>query len=427
MLLLQEVNIDIRDKKGVENSVVDHLSWIERESDPMPIRDEFSDEQLLHINTPTPWFANICNFLPLEASRLYKEKLKTDAKYYIWDGPYLWRIYNDQVIRRRILDTKIKSIFQFCYVESGGDHYGSTRTARKVLDYEFYWPTIFRDTYQFVSTCKKCQRAGMAISKRHEMPQQPILFCEVFDVWGIYFMGPFPISNGYSYILLVVDYVSRWVEAIATKTNEAKVIVDFLKSNIFYRFGVPKALISDQGSHFCNSAIMGWCIELPQHTTPKQTTKLKYSTRKSRKHCKRWPIPTERTRGDSLRMPYGDTELHTKLHWECLPIGLFSFHDQLILRKEFRVSQKVLLFNSRLKLILGKLRSRWDGPFVITNVNGHQIKLFHEDPALTVGEMESISPMEPAPPDNSPSASLRTPSVFMTCIEDNASFNFDSV
>ncbi|RDY04006.1 gag-pol, partial [Mucuna pruriens] len=62
-------------------------------------------------------------------------------------------------------------------------------------------------------------------------------------------MGPFPISNGYSYILLVVDYVSRWVEATTTRTNDAKVVVDFLK------FGVPKALISDQGTHLCNVAM----------------------------------------------------------------------------------------------------------------------------------------------------------------------------
>ncbi|RDX65067.1 hypothetical protein CR513_56303, partial [Mucuna pruriens] len=62
----------------------------------------------------------------------------------------------------------------------------------------------------------------MAMNRRHEMPQQPILFCEIFDVWGIDFMGPFPVSNGYSYILLAVDYVSRWVEAIATRTNDAK-------------------------------------------------------------------------------------------------------------------------------------------------------------------------------------------------------------
>ncbi|RDX76665.1 Retrovirus-related Pol polyprotein, partial [Mucuna pruriens] len=257
MLLLQEFNIEIRDKKSAENSVVDHLSRIKRENDLMPIRDEFPDEQLLHISTPTPWFADICNFVvasrfPPEASRLYKERLQNDAEYYIWDVPYLRRLCNDQVIHRCILDTEINSVLQFCQAASGGGHYGSSLTARKVLDCRFYWPTIFRDAYQFVSTCEKCQKAGVAISKRHEMPQQPILFYEVFDVWGIDFMGPFPVSNGYSYILLVVDYVSKWVEAIPNKTNDAKVVADFLKSNIFCQFGVLKVLISDQGSHFCN-------------------------------------------------------------------------------------------------------------------------------------------------------------------------------
>jgi len=87
------------------------------------------------------------------------------------------------------------------------------------------------------------------------MPQYPFLFCEVFDVWGIDFMGLFPISFGFAYILLAVDYVSRWVEAKATRTDDAKVVADFIKSNIFCRFGIPKALISDQGTHFCNRSI----------------------------------------------------------------------------------------------------------------------------------------------------------------------------
>ncbi|RDX62172.1 Retrovirus-related Pol polyprotein from transposon 17.6, partial [Mucuna pruriens] len=80
MLLLQEFNIEIRDKKGDKNLVAYHLSKIERDEDLVLIKDQFLDEQLLHINTPTPWFADICNFVatsqfPLEASRLYKEKL----------------------------------------------------------------------------------------------------------------------------------------------------------------------------------------------------------------------------------------------------------------------------------------------------------------------------------------------------------------
>ena len=87
------------------------------------------------------------------------------------------------------------------------------------------------------------------------MPQQPMLFCEVFDVWGIDFMGPFPVSFGFSYILLAVDYVSKWVEAKATRTNDARVVVDFVRSNLFCRFGVPRAIVSDQGTHFCNRSM----------------------------------------------------------------------------------------------------------------------------------------------------------------------------
>ncbi|RDY10451.1 hypothetical protein CR513_05027, partial [Mucuna pruriens] len=71
------------------------------------------------------------------ASRLYKERLQNDAKYYIWDDPYLWRLYNDQVIRRCILDTEINPVLQFCHAAPRSGHYGSTRTARKVHDCGF--------------------------------------------------------------------------------------------------------------------------------------------------------------------------------------------------------------------------------------------------------------------------------------------------
>ncbi|XP_013617892.1 PREDICTED: uncharacterized protein LOC106324476 [Brassica oleracea var. oleracea] len=89
------------------------------------------------------------------------------------------------------------------------------------------------------------------------MPQNPILEVEVFDVWGIDFMGSFPSSFGNKYILIAVDYVSKWVEAIASPTNDARVVTKMFRSTIFPRFGVPRVVISDGGSYFINKLLEG--------------------------------------------------------------------------------------------------------------------------------------------------------------------------
>ena len=114
----------------------------------------------------------------------------------------------------------------------------------KVLQYKFYWPSFFRDAHTICRECDKCQRLGK-ISRHHMMPLNPILVVDLFDVWGIDFMGPFPSSFGYVYILVGVDYVSKWVEAVPCRTANHRVVLKFMKENIFSRFGVPKAIISN--------------------------------------------------------------------------------------------------------------------------------------------------------------------------------------
>ena len=84
---------------------------------------------------------------------------------------------------------------------------------------------------------------------------------ELFDVCGIDFMGPFVSSHGMNYILVAVDYVSKWVEAIALANNEGKSVTAFLKKNIFFRFGTPRAIISDGGS-FATSCSTGYRINI---------------------------------------------------------------------------------------------------------------------------------------------------------------------
>ncbi|RDY13926.1 hypothetical protein CR513_01089, partial [Mucuna pruriens] len=139
-------------------------------------------------------------------------------------------------------------------------------------------------------------------------------------------MWPFRVSNGYSYILLVVHYVSRWVEAIATKTNDAMVVVDFLKSNIFCQFGVLKALISDQGSHFCNRAMSSLL---------------------------------NKTRADSLRTLFGHIELHTELCWGCPPIGLSLAVKQCNLAYDQAGEQRKFQLEELDKLCLEAYENSW--------------------------------------------------------------------
>nr|GEW62824.1 hypothetical protein [Tanacetum cinerariifolium] len=117
--------------------------------------------------------------------------------------------------KKEMLAVESIDILKACHSGPTEGHYGPNYTARKVFDSGFYWPTIYRDAQNFV---KKC---------------------------------PFPSSRGNKYILVAVDYLSKWVEAKALPTNDARVVCKFLKK-LFARFGAPRAIISDRGTHFCN-------------------------------------------------------------------------------------------------------------------------------------------------------------------------------
>ncbi|GJW83977.1 reverse transcriptase domain-containing protein [Tanacetum coccineum] len=170
------------------------------------------------------------------------------------DHSALKYLMNKQDAKPRLLrcvhGQEANDILKACHEGPTGGHHSANLTARKVFDAGFFWPTIYRDAHAMIKSCDTCQRQGK-ISQRDEMPQTAIQVCEIFDVWGIDFMGPFPSSHGNKYILVAVDYLSKWVEAKALPTNDARVVVKFLKS-LFARFGTPRAIISDRGTHFCN-------------------------------------------------------------------------------------------------------------------------------------------------------------------------------
>ncbi|GKA71090.1 reverse transcriptase domain-containing protein, partial [Tanacetum coccineum] len=242
ILLLQEFDFSVIDTKGAENYAADHLSRLENPYenvfDPKEITETFPLETLNAVNSyqSTPWFADIANyhagnFLVKGMTSQQKKKFFKDVKHYFWDDPYLFRTCADQIIRRCVFGQEALEILKACHEGPTGGHHSANITAQKVFDAGFFWPTIYKDAYELIKSCDACQRQGK-ISQRDEMPQNAIQVCEIFDV-------------------VAVDYLSKWVEAKALPTNDARVVVKFLKS-LFSRFGAPRAIISDRGTHFCN-------------------------------------------------------------------------------------------------------------------------------------------------------------------------------
>ncbi|GJV27995.1 reverse transcriptase domain-containing protein [Tanacetum coccineum] len=315
----------------------------------------------------------------------------------------LAKIYADQMIRRCVHGQEAVDILTACHNGPAGGHHGANYTAKKVFDSGFYWLTIYRDS--------------------HDM---------IFDVWGIDFMGPFPSSRGNKYILVAIDYLSKWVEAKALPTNDARVVVKFLKS-LFARFGTPRAIINDCGTHFCNDQFAkvmlkyGVTHRLSSAYHPQTSGQVEVLNHGLKRILERTVGENHASWSDKLddalwafrtafktpiectpyKLVYGKAchlpiELEHKAYWalkhcnfdlkttgdhrkvqmnelnelrdQAYDNSLIykektkKIHDSKIKNRVFNFGDRVLLFNSRLKIFSGKLKTRWTGPFTVAQV-----------------------------------------------------------
>nr|GEZ89142.1 reverse transcriptase domain-containing protein [Tanacetum cinerariifolium] len=267
---------------------------------------------------------------------------------------------------------------------------------------------------------------------KDEIPQNKIQVCEIFDIWGIDFMGPFSSSKGNKYILVAVDYLSKWVEAKALPTNDARVVVKFLKS-LFSRFGIPRAIISDCGTHFYNDQFTHVMIKygvthrLAAAYHPQTSGQVEVSNHGLKRILERTVEENRTSWSDKLddalwafrttyktligftpyKLVYGKSchlpiELDHRAYWALKHVNFDlktvgdhrklqfnelselrdqayensviykertkKLHDFKIKNRIFNVGDQVLLFNSCLKIFSGKLKTRWSGPFTITCV-----------------------------------------------------------
>ncbi|RDX98122.1 hypothetical protein CR513_18968, partial [Mucuna pruriens] len=466
MLLLQEFDIKVIKKSGVENLVANHLSRIERRIDPLPIIDDFPDEQLMQLDGIFPWFTNIFNYLNAftllpKASRSHQDKIKSE--YYVWDDPYLWKFYSDQVIRRCIPDHEIQLV-------------GIMDPIRQL---ERYWiigfigPPFSRTTIislpkalisdqrshlcnKIMSTLlEKCGVVHRMATTYHLQTNGQVEACHLSieiehrAYWAMKGCNLAFDQVGKERKLQLQEHEELRLEAYENSRIYKEKVKHFHDNMILRKeFKVNQKVLLFNSLEIRNEAINkiikvnGQQLK-PFHESPtmmqgdvKDLSLVKPTFLKQQIE-EIFQLPLQEI---SYRIVFGkachlSVEIEHRAYWAMKGCNLAfdqagkerklqlqeleefrleafenskiykekvkHFHDNMIFRKEFKVCQKVLLFNSHFKLIASIFRSKWDGPFVITNVfpysiveirdeasdkifkvNGHQLKPFHEIPTM---------------------------------------------
>eukprot|EP00253_Pinus_taeda_P014621 PITA_14621 len=210
-------------------------------------------------------------YAPSNLSYKNKRAIRLKAKNFMMVDDVLFRRNYDSILLRCLEKLEAQKVLQELHDGPAGGHFGADTTAHKIIHAGYYWPTLFKDTHEYVRKCRTCQTTS-GRQKKLAFPLQPVNIEQPFEQWGLDIVGEIisHSSKQHRYILTATDYFTKWVEAIPLKTTNSEAIIEFIDEFIITRFGVPNALIFDNASYFSANSILEFAI--------KRGFKLKYST-----------------------------------------------------------------------------------------------------------------------------------------------------
>eukprot|EP00253_Pinus_taeda_P030312 PITA_30312 len=257
----QKFDLTIVDKPGKENVVVDFLSRVNLPAgEKGMVDDQMPDEHLFSLLVLSPWFVDIANYLvlaqfPPHLSSKEKSKIVRKSAPFTWIRGNLFKLGPDQILRRCVREEEVFDILLTCHDGPCGGHFAGKRTTFKILQASYCWPTLHQDVKRYISQCDQCQRMGKP-TPEDEMPLQPQVTFEPFEKWAMDFVGPVnPPSKQKQYIIMCTYYLTKWAETKAIKATTEEKVAEFLRENIFYKFGYPGELVTDQGIQFTSNLI----------------------------------------------------------------------------------------------------------------------------------------------------------------------------
>eukprot|EP00253_Pinus_taeda_P011333 PITA_11333 len=428
LLLLQQFDLTIVDKRGKQNVVADFLSRLDLPAgEEGTVDDQMPAEHLFAISVLSSWLADIANYLvlaqfPPHLSLKEKGKIMRKSTPFTWIRGNMFKLGPDQILRHCVREEEVFDILLTCHDGPCGSHFAAKRTAFKILQADYYWPTLHQDVRRYISQCDRCQRMGKP-TPRDECLSQPQVNFEPFEKWGMDFVGPSTLLQKQSLTSLVcTDYLTKWAENKGNQKQRQKEKVEVTNRALE---GILTKVVSSSRKDWADLLVEAtWAYNTTWKTITSFTPyELVYGKKallsiefeyNILRVAAQLDLDLSHAQRERLLQLNGLDEhrMQALLHSEVVQLQRKIWHDSHLNEKQFQPGDWVLLYDSRYKDFKEKPRKRWLGPYTMEKcnengsilirtideeaipmlVNGHRLKIYRKP----LSRQEFIETMEKA-------------------------------